>query len=353
MPADDSKNEQRQQKQTDAMSTATQKPAEEPRPAIPVFSYAQAAKGKAPSVPATPSLSMALSDTAEHGAKKDTSSETNTTLTGSKTGSGKRTASEGGKPQGDEFKSGTEKDMTRTALTNGTEKETEPVAPSNPGASAPETTSNSPSPDFGTTSVSTLPPKEDDAFSAANESSESTWDKQSQSSQNGGKNGDKANTEKENAQGAVEPSWDEEKPEPASLKEAPPPPVNFWTARMAQTPKAKPQQTSVPQTLKPAALTNGVSNASESAKMTEPNSDAKKPDGKRKAKGVAEDRPTMKEGSKSADGKAKNGEGNALPLPKQRLFTNAHRCNQIKCRRHGSPTTSWRCSFLADPRLCY
>ena len=308
MSADDSKIEQPRQRQSDTMSSTTQEAPKEVRPAIPAFSYAQAAKGKAPSVPANLPVSIAKSDTSETGAKKDTNAEASPILPATNNGSGRRIISEGGKPHDSDFKATCEPSPHRNATGNGAVKESTSNAESTAVASAPEMTSTFPAPNSGPISTSPLP-RDDDGAPTVNGSSESTWDKHSQSSQNGSKNGEKASAAKDNAQKASEASWDEEKPEPISLKEAPPPPVNFWAQRMAQPTKAKPQQSAPLQISKPVTLANGVGGAGESARNTESGGEPRKQENKKKSKGNTEDRPTMKEGSKSAEGKTKNGEG--------------------------------------------
>ena len=308
MSSEGRKGENLQQQQADTMSGIAQEPPKEVKPAIPAFSYAQAARSKAPSVPATPSASMAKSDTSDTGTKRDADPDPVPSLQDSKNDSGKRTTSEGGKPQRNDSRAGGEPGTNKMAATNGTVKDQASGAQSKAAASGAQITSTSPSPDFGTSSMSTLP-KDEDGLSAVNGSSESTWDKQSQSSNNGSKNDEKANAEKDNAQKASEAPWDEAKPEPASLKEAPPPPVNFWAQRMAQIPKVRPQQSAPLQTPKQVVLTNGTGGAGELGKPTESSGEHRKQENKKKSKGNVEDRPMIKEGSKSADGKVKNGEG--------------------------------------------
>ena len=191
MSLDGRKAENPQQRQADTMSGIAQDPPKEVKPAIPAFSYAQAAKSKAPSVPATPSASMAKSETSDTGSKRDTDPDAIPSFSDSRNNPGKRTTSEGGKPQRDDFKTGRDPGTNTTTTANGTVKDPASGGQSKAAASGAQVGSNSPSPDFGASSISTLP-KDDDGFSAANGSSESTWDKQSQSSHNGSKNDEKA-----------------------------------------------------------------------------------------------------------------------------------------------------------------
>ena len=104
--------------------------------------------------------------------------------------------------------------------------------PALPTPSAPS------SPSYGTTSITTLL-KDDDVFATPNGSSESTWEKISQTSQNGERSLDKTNEDDEDAKIST---W-EHVPVSAQLKEAPPPAFNIWQKRAldAQA-KAKPVQ---------------------------------------------------------------------------------------------------------------
>ena len=307
-----SKPEISQQRQTDSISATAQEPSQEikmeVKPAIPVFSYAQAAKSKAPSVPATPSIGMAKSDTNDLATKKGQESNSNPPPSESKNSAPKRATSEGATPRGNDFKASNDPPLSKPTAPEGAVKEQVSEIQTKPATSGNQNVSKSPSPDFGTTSISTLP-KDDDGFSAVNGSSDSTWDKQSQTSQNGNKNEEKDNVEKDTVQKELDGAWDEAKPESASLKEAPPPPVNFWAQRMAQNPKVKPQQSAPPQSLKPVPATNGTAPAGESVKPNESSVEYKKQESKKRTKGNLDDRPTNKEGSKSVEGKGRSGEG--------------------------------------------
>lgn len=308
MSAGDSNIEQLRHREHDNMPSITQDAPREQRTAVPAFSYAQAAKGKVPSTPATPPLSMAKSDTSESSIKKDTNVEASTTSPDQKAAPGKQMISEGPKPQSSDIKATGEPSPIKNVTGNGTVEE--PVSNVAPAAiaSASEIASTSPSPHSGPTSVSSLP-KDENSAPTVNGSAEPALDKQSQPSQNGSKHGDKANAANDSSQKMLEASWDDEKPETAMLKEAPPPPVNFWAQRMAQPAKVKPQQSNSIQIPKPVTLPNGVGSASEAARVTEAGGEPRKQESKKRSKGNTEDRPTMKEGGKSADGKAKSAEG--------------------------------------------
>ena len=166
----------------------------------PVFSYAQAAKGRSPSVShvATKSETLDVRVKSMPQPSKDWAEES-------------------------EFQS-TENDSEQKNLkiadANTPLPQPSPAVVQNTIPTTPS------SPDLSTVSTSTLP-KEDDLFMTTNGSSDSTWDKQSQTSQNAEKIMNKHEAEKEDAKSSV---WDQ----PSSttyLKEASPPTVNVWQQR--------------------------------------------------------------------------------------------------------------------------
>ena len=304
MPAEVTSTDPAQPQPVEKMSAATQKPLSEMPQTIPAFSYAQAAKGRSPSVPSLVPAGKALSDTTETDAKNAPNSETRNSTTDSNKTSTKRTASEGRAPQGKSFKAGDERRPAQAVETQTATKTdallsdiSNPAKPSKPISSTPS------SPGYGndTTSTATLP-KENDMFSTANGLSDAISDKQSQASQNGHKFGEKIETEKEQNPNI---SWDEETPAAASLKEALPPAVNIWQQRREAQAKSKPSI--LPQPPKPANLSNGPVNTGGTTKNTEANNEPKKQDSRKKGKtgsGPAEDRTALgntRDGSKSAD----------------------------------------------------
>lgn len=150
-------------------------------------------------------------------------------------------------------------------------------------------------------------------FSTPNGSSDSTWEKQSQTSQNGAKIGEKAGAEKEQR---ADTTWDEEPPLPASLKEAPPPAINFWQQRKeAQNAKAKALKQVAP-VQKSESATSNVRYGSMNGlpRGLDHDIDFKKQDTKKKAKvnvGPPDERiapRAVKDGIKSADSRSRNGE---------------------------------------------
>lgn len=311
MPAESQTIDNQHRSFVDKMATTTQKSSGDPGQTTPALTYALAAKGRSPSVPSLLPNGKALSDTTENGLKRSPSSASRDTTTNPTKAPTKRTVSETRMPQMEDVTAGGEpqrvqdseiKDVTKPD--NAAEKPPSTALPQ-PAASTPS------SPEYGITSTSTLP-KEDDGFSNVNGSSESTWDRQSQTSQNGSKGGEKADVEKEQASKTC---WDEEAPTPVSLREAPPPPVNIWQQRIAAQ---KPKQSTLPQLTKPAIpnLSSGSTNGP--AKGTEITTEQKKPDGKKKGKtgtGPPDERAAAgaaRNGTKSADAADKS---STIPVP--------------------------------------
>lgn len=222
------------------------------------FSYAQAAKGRSPSVP-------------------------DTTLDTEKP-SPKRTASEGHMPS--------ETESRKSA--------SEVASPEKPETSKSSVPS---SPDYGTASTSTLP-KEDDPFSPRNGSSDSTWEKQSENSQNGSKGNDRADADKQQDELV---SWSDDAPALPTLKEAPPPIVNFWQQRK-EAQEAKQKANKLLSSTSGKAVDANVGNTNGSKTPSE----IKKHDTQRKAKGnTSQLDPNaalsgMKDGNKAADNKMRN-----------------------------------------------
>ena len=228
------------------MSATTSKPTVEPASAAPTFSYAQAAKGR--------SLSGTATNQAEKlalGQETALKEPTPTVAESTQTPAAPEVANK------DEEKP--EEIAVGESLVNGisaTEQQSDQsrskaTSPTPEGAQQGEATaqsqtltSTSSSPSFGTASTSTLP-KEDDISSTMNASSDSTWDKQSQTSHGLEKSATHGEGEKDNAKENEKEeekgqSWEKETAKPASLKPAPPPALNIWQQRKeAQEAKAK------------------------------------------------------------------------------------------------------------------
>lgn len=314
MPAELTASDLAQNPPADKMNNGTQdRLGELPQP-VPAFSYAQAAKGRSPSVPSTLPAGKAQSDTTEVNDKKNVSSEARDAIAGPGNTHTKRTASEARAPHvvdisvnGDQSpdESSEVKDPKKEALDT---EEPAVAGQSQPGVSAPSIS------DDDTTSTSTLL-KEEDAFSVVNGSSDSTSDKQSQTSMNGTKPHERPGVEKEDN---VISSWDEEvSVAPPALKEAPPPQVNVWKQRSA----AKQQGAMPTQQPKPANPIVGGANTSEAMKGSSAVVEPKKPEIRRKTRsgpGPVED-PTPsgngKDTSKTVEAVDRNGATLMAPPP--------------------------------------
>ena len=212
------------------------KPSFEGVPPVPVFSYAQAAKGRSPSVSITPPAAKSNMDTAVPIPRRASSHQT-ADANGVEHTISTRRASEGQvtneKSENTESNIDIEPQISILASTNTTR-----AAPQQASESQPQPVHSPPSsPGFGSISTSTIL-KDDDVFATPNGSSDSTWDKISQTSHIADKTGMKQDGDDEDSKHS---SWEhvsEPVPEPAQLKEAPPPAVNFWQKR-AQDAQAK------------------------------------------------------------------------------------------------------------------
>ncbi|MCJ1388608.1 hypothetical protein MMC18_001455 [Xylographa bjoerkii] len=212
------------------------KPSFEGVPPVPVFSYAQAAKGRSPSMSITPPSYKSNPDSAEPMPRRASSHQTAET-NGMENTISTRRASEGQivneKLEKTESKPDTEPPIDALASTN-----TISSASQQTSEPQPQTVHSPPSsPSFGSISTSTLL-KDDDVFATPNGSSESTWDKISQSSQNADKAVTKLDGDEEDSKHSSWENASEPISEPTQLKEAPPPAVNIWQKR-AQDAQAK------------------------------------------------------------------------------------------------------------------
>ena len=311
MPAEIQTTENQQRPSVDRMTSTAQKSSGDLGQTTPTLTYALAAKGRSPSVPSLLPTGKAPSDTADNGPKRSSSSGSRDTTANPAKAPAKRTASETRTSQVKDVTADEDQQRVQHSEIKGVSK-SDNAAEKPTTAVQPQSMASTPSsPEYGITSTSTLP-KEDDAFSTVNGSSDSTWDKQSQTSQNGSKAGEKADAEKEQP---TKISWDEEAPAPVSLKEAPPPPVNIWQQRIAAQ---KPKQSTPPQPQKAAIPNLSSGNANGPAKGIEATTEQKKQDGKKKGKagaGSPDERPVVgsaKNGSKSADAVDK---ASTLPAP--------------------------------------
>ncbi|KAL9609419.1 MAG: hypothetical protein Q9167_005817 [Letrouitia subvulpina] len=222
------------------MSAAAQKPLGELPVATPVFSYAQAAKGRSASGPSSSSSAKAIAESLDLD-MKNTASEQNT-MAADEGSPAKRPVSEGNNQLSVEKVDFAASQDQPTQVSTETSCSSYLATPATQASGQSQIVVSTPSsPDFGVTSTSTLQ-KEDDIASSANGSSDTTWEKLSQGSQTGGKLNDKAEGER---QPDTNRPWDEDPrapptQAPTQLKEAPLPVVNFWQQRKeAQDAKAK------------------------------------------------------------------------------------------------------------------
>ncbi|KAL8770060.1 MAG: hypothetical protein Q9209_004098 [Squamulea sp. 1 TL-2023] len=293
------------------MSAATQKPLSELHQAVPTFSYAQAAKGRSPSGPSSVSMEKSPKEGDKDSLKSSGAEAHNMTSTLERSPT-KRAVSESGhsqsrsidrKPLGD----------TQSPVRGPLESSTTPAV-TTPATQASEKSqvvvSTPSSPEFGVTSASTLP-KDEDLFSNANASSDSTWEKLSQGSHNENRSNEKANQEKELT---INASWDEESPAtptPAALKDAPQPPVNVWKQR-AEAKAAK--QPTKPSTSNASGHLQQAIDASVAAKPFDIGAESRKHDGKKQTRrnyGILEETAATtgaKDAGKSSDGRTKGHE---------------------------------------------
>ena len=272
----------------------------------PTFSYAQAAKGRSPSLSAAAHGSKSNQNNGEP-TPRSASAHQVVVASGIESSPAARRASEGQlvteKVDEATFSNDTSEvqaaEETRNTASHSTSESQPQFAPSPP-----------PSPGFGSTSTSTLP-KEDDVSPTPNGSSESTWDKISQTSQNAEKANGKADGDDEDSKLS---SW-EHVPISATLKEAPPPAFNIWTKR-AMDHKAK--ATKEP---KLSQSTGGLSNTDllqqGVKKPLESGSDLGKLDSKKRNKSgqVPDDKstsPTARDAGKTGDWRHRNSEDGML-----------------------------------------
>lgn len=227
----------------------------------PMFSYAQAAMGRSPSLSHRPK--KPLSDTTETGTKDqrvENLDELEKVVT-------PRRASEGQIAPKIESEHKTERAINSA-----------PALPPKSPAVSHTAVSTPTTPDLSSLSVSTTLPKEDDLFVRTNGSSDSTFDKHSQTSQNGEENDSKSgaendgeggveNSEKEGVENedAKALSWDQV-PAASQLRPAPPPSFNIWDQRKEKQAKASKDLRPVLSTAFSSSKGSGLPNGLESQK---------------------------------------------------------------------------------------
>lgn len=306
------------------MSTATQKALGESAQAGPAFSYAQAAKGKSPSASSTPPSGKDSAESTESPTKMEQRHDTKTASTDQEKAVLTRSTSESNTAQSKDLANGQIPEITSSAeggaSTNAVSPSPSPkrrsVSQSKPAPSTPS------SPSFGTASTSTLP-KEDDDFTVPNGSSDSTWDKQSQTSQIADRSHDKAEEEKDQAKST---SWEKELQAPVPLKAAPPPAVNVWQQRKeAMEAKAKASKPITPS--RAGSLNGGVAQINVAPGSSQNSPDQHKLDGNRRKSKAGPAGPEEKTMGMNLKDTNRPGEGGGKSGTEGMLFT--HDCHQL------------------------
>lgn len=292
------------------MSAAIHKPLGDGSPSGASFSYAQAAKGRTPSIPSTLTSGKSPSESVDLGVRRVSAPEPkNTPVAFPKA---QTEESVGNSREETVTKSGTESASTPS---NAAEVNSKSIAPEHqPNTEGQVHTSIPPSPSSGTASTSTLP-KEDEALSSANGSSDSTWEKLSQGSQIGNKTSEKLESDKDQTNSQA---WDEEPITSSitSLKEAPPPAINVWQYRKELLDaKAKTVSASL-QIPKPQNHTGVNASPNTGTKPSENAFDMRRQDTKKRGKnipGQPEEKQTNgKEITKVTETRMRNGEEGKL-----------------------------------------
>lgn len=343
-------------------STASQKLPGEASPTLPTFSYAQAAKGRSPSVPSLLSSGKTSSETMNIAASSTSVPSATDAVAVPVNGSAVETSSE--VREDGELKDGDHSNDLEVTPKNATSLlQSSSLAHSQPAASTPS------SPSFETASTSTLP-KEDELSSTANGSLDSNWDKNSQGSQNGSKPGEKVEENKAQNSTSV---WNDEGPPFALLKEAPPPAVNIWQHRKEiHEARAKSKQVTGPQAPKLTTQFGASGNMNNTLKNSDSGVDLKKQENRKKVKSgsaYVEEKSSPgnnKEGSRLGEARMKGlEEGGFLIICLDRLmlttdslrksylsrFANA-RYRKACVRRDCSSTASRGCNILAYAGQC-
>lgn len=289
------------------MSTATS-------PALPAFSYAQAAKGKSlQQISPQQSLENAATtkDSSAAGSKSSAPDPSKIELS-ERMGPPQPVNERRESPSASPSNQPTIADNA-ASIPNGTGIAAESNSANSTGATADaKQVSMTSSPSFGTASTSTLP-KEDEITFTPNGSSDSTWDKQSQVSTSAEKSTQTVDGSKDKL---TETSWSETPtvPPESLYKAAPIPVVNIWQQRKeAQEAKAKANATLKPSTLnQPAQKARGTQIPEHPVDQVKPGSDQNKGAPKKKGApgvdrddtvGLKERRRTGEPGKAQEDGK--------------------------------------------------
>lgn len=285
-------------------ATASQKLPGEASPTLPTFSYAQAAKGRSPSVPSLSSPGQITSETTSVAPSSASLPNTKDAAAASVNGSAVEPSRE--VHEKDDLNDAVQPNDLEVTPKNATSLLQSSILPnSQPAASTPS------SPSFETASTSTLP-KEDELSSTANGSLDSNWDKNSQTSQNGSKPSERVEENKPQNSAAV---WNDEGSTSVMLKEAPPPAVNIWQHRKEiQEARAKSKQVTAPQAPKLTTQFGASGTTNTTLKNSDSGGDSKKHENRKKVKSgspYVEEKSSLgntKEGGKSNEARTKGPE---------------------------------------------
>ncbi|KAL8712320.1 MAG: hypothetical protein Q9220_003471 [cf. Caloplaca sp. 1 TL-2023] len=289
------------------MSAATQRPPGDLHQAQSTFSYAQAAKGRSPSGPPTISMEKAVEEGADHVAASTSGNGTMDSSSVMKQVPVQRAASEGHRPQAIDRKNTSEVEPASQAIPDTNTTPASVTPPTQASSQSRVTASGPSSPDFGANSASTLL-KDDDLFSNANASSDSTWEKLSQGSRSGSRSNEKMDHEKDGIPDALPDEENRAPPVPTGFREAPPPAVNFWKQRIEAKAARLPIRPVAPSDFSQAIVPTSAKEASKPFNIA---AESRKHEVKKQAKrnsGGSYEKPAVvgaKDSGKPADGKAK------------------------------------------------
>lgn len=298
------------------MSAVTHKPLSDGSSSGASFSYAQAAKGRTPSIPSTLVSGKSPSESVDLGVRRVSAPEPkNAPITFPKAQTEELV---GNSREGTVTKSGTEPASTPSNAAEINSKSIAPELQPNTEGQVQTPPSIPPSPSSGTASTSTLP-KEDEALSSANGSSDSTWEKLSQGSQIGNKTSEKLESDKDQT---TSQAWDEEPITSSitssitSLKEAPPPAVNVWQYRKELLDAKTRTMSASLQIPKPQNHTGGNASPNNGTKPSENAFDMRKQDTRKRGKNIPGQPEEKQANGKEVTKVMRNGEeGKLLAFP--------------------------------------
>ena len=303
MSVDGSSSDSKQISQIRTMPATTQNAHEEIKPAIPVFSYAQAAKGKPLPAQTSSNSSKSLPEVAGFDVRKKSDLETVKSSADS-IGAGSHHVRIMDSPQADFAPKSTSEMQTERG--DGRNDSGKMQTPATNSTLEPHETGHLS--EFATNKVtsgaSSIEKRDKEGSLPLAAPTETEGETAASNQQNESKSDELESTQN------MENSWGEEKSGANPFKEAPPPTVNFWAQRMAQIPKTKVDQSSSSVQTKPAAMTNGLSPATnEAPKVAENHTDSKIRETKKKPRHIPEDKLSAKDSTRSLEAKVKSGDG--------------------------------------------